>query len=65
MANELQKFTDVLLELLPQRNQQAKDQLRRYLEEAKLIYHIHYGAWNSSYKELQEKVERLSNININ
>jgi hypothetical protein len=33
MANELQKFTDKLMELASGRNQRARDELVNYLEE--------------------------------
>lgn len=59
MANELQKFTDVLMELAPSRNQEARNQLIEHLNEAMLIYQIHYGPWSSSFKELQLKKSRL------
>ena len=40
MANELQKFTDVLIELAPNRDERARDELSKQLEEAMLIYRI-------------------------
>lgn len=62
MANELQKFTDVLMELVPNRDQEARNQLVRHLEEAMLIYRIHYGPWSSSFKEIQLKKDRLTTL---
>lgn len=62
MANELQKFTDVLLELAPNRDERARNELIEQLEQAMLIYRIHYGPWSSSYKELQLKKVRLFSI---
>ena len=65
MANELQKFTDVLMELASSRNQRARDELANYLEEAMLIYRIHYGPWSASYKELQVKKVHLVSLLMN
>lgn len=62
MANELQKFTDVLMELASSRNQDLRDELVRHLEEAMFIYRIHYGAWSHSYKELQRKKIHLTTL---
>ena len=65
IANELQKFTDVLMELASSRNQRARDELANYLEEAMLIYRIHYGPWSASYKELQVKKVHLVSLLMN
>ncbi|XP_046648250.1 SET and MYND domain-containing protein 4-like [Daphnia pulicaria] len=65
MANEMQKFTDVLMELASGRNQRARDELVNYLEEAMLIYRIHYGPWSTSYKELQSKKVHLTSLLMN
>ncbi len=65
MANELQKFTDVLMELASGRNQRTRDELVNYLEEAMLIYRIHYGPWSTSYKELQSKKVHLTSLLTN
>ena len=65
MANELQKFTDVLIELAPNKDERARDELSKQLEKAMLIYRIHYGPWSTSYKELQAKKIRLASIQSN
>ena len=56
MANELQKYTDVLMELGPL---DQKEDLLKLLDDALLIYRIHYGPWSSGYKEIQSKKLRL------
>lgn len=65
MANELQKFTDKLMELASGRNQRARDELVNHLEEAMLIYRIYYGPWSTSYKELQSKKVHLTSLLMN
>ncbi|XP_059351666.1 SET and MYND domain-containing protein 4-like isoform X2 [Daphnia carinata] len=62
MANELQKFTDVLMELASSKNQELRDELVRHLEEAMFIYRIHFGPWSHSYKELQRKKVHLTSL---
>lgn len=57
MANELQKYTDVLLEL--GNNKGKGEALERLLDDALLIYRIHYGTWSRGYKEAQLKKSRL------
>ena len=61
MANELQKYTDVLIELLDfGKKDFAKQQhLLRLLDDALLIYRIHYGTWSLAYREAQSKKVRL------
>lgn len=58
MANELQKYTDVLMELVQSSNNR-KNELLNHLDEAALIYSIHYGAWSKSFKEISQKKERV------
>lgn len=62
MANELQKYTDVLLELLEQGGRLAKleQDLLTHLEEMALTYQIHYGLWSKNYKEVTLKMERVN-----
>ena len=62
MGNELQKFTDVLLELAPVRNQTAREELAKCLDDVLLIFKIHYGPWSSSYREILQKQERLAEL---
>ena len=59
MGNELQKFTDVLLELAPQKDEQARKELARLLDQVLLIFQIHYGSWSASFKEALGKRSRL------
>jgi len=60
MANELNKFTDVLFELAKDRHDLSiVHDLKNYLKNASLIYQIHYGAWSPSFKEIALKTERL------
>jgi hypothetical protein len=53
------------MELASSRNQRARDELENYLEEAMLIYRIHYGPWSASYKELQVKKVHLVSLLMN
>lgn len=62
MANEMQKYTDVLMELAPNKDQRAQKELISFIELAIFIYRIHYGPWSSSCKELEIKKSRLSNL---
>lgn len=62
MANELQKYTDVLLELVQAEGAQHSnrlDDLVSQLERASAIYRIHYGVWSKSYKEIMHKMETI------
>ena len=60
MANELQKFTDVLMEMAKERRDpQVLQELEHHLKEAALIYEIHYGVWSKSFKEIQTKLRGL------
>lgn len=60
MANELQKYTDILMELVQSfNNNDRKKELLNHLDEAALIYSIHYGAWSKSFKEISQKKERV------
>lgn len=59
MANEMQKYTDVLIELAPNRDHRAQRELSEFIELAILIFQIHYGPWSSSCKEMLSKKARL------
>jgi len=61
MANELQKYTDVLIELLDfgEKDFAKQQNLLRLLDDALLIYRIHYGTWSLAYREAQSKKARL------
>ena len=60
MANELQKFTDVLFELVEEKEDLSIVQdLKTYLDKAAFIYRIHYGNWSASFKEIEDKKRRL------
>ena len=61
IANELNKFTDVLFELAKDRQDLSIiPDLKNYLEKTSLIYQIHYGAWSASFKEIEQKKDRLT-----
>lgn len=61
IANELNKFTDVLFELAKDRHDLSIiPDLKNYLEKTSLIYQIHYGAWSASFKEIEQKKDRLT-----
>lgn len=62
MGNELQKFTDILLELAPARDRGAQEELAKCLDDVLLIFKIHYGPWSSSYKEILQKKSRLAEL---
>jgi hypothetical protein len=64
MANELQKYTDVLMELLDfgKRDVEKQQHLLRLLDDALLIYRIHYGTWSVAYREALSKKSRLFGI---
>lgn len=62
-AHELQKYTDVLLELVETRpDPRLADDLRRHLEEARSIYRIHYGSWSKSHEEIDRKWARTQRL---
>ena len=57
MSNELQKYTDVLMELVQgQQHSNRLADLVHHLENAADIYRIHYGVWHKSYKEIMQKL---------
>ena len=61
LAHELNKFTDVLLELAKDRRDLSiVHDLKSHLDNASLIYQIHYGAWSSNFKEIVQKKDRVA-----
>lgn len=64
MGNELQKLTDVLLELAPSRSQAAKEELAKCLDDVLLIFRIHYGPWSSGYEDTLQKKRRLADLTV-
>ena len=62
MANELNKFTDVLFELANDRDDRVSilQDLKKHLQDASFIYQIHYGVWSESFREIADKMDRLA-----
>lgn len=58
VANELQKFTDVLLQLVKDKRE-IVEELKLQLKRAALTYEIHYGVWSQSYREIEGKTAQL------